>query len=408
MALVALGDDPEYCQTRLGDPQPDAPQQLGVDVVTDRAGPQHASTEPRSLEPVKPGFGMADAACQPGVTWSCRGTGPAMSSMSRAEQVPGAEAETPRQVPKRGWLQIAKRAWKEAKTDQVPLISAGVAFYAFLSIFPALIALVLLYGLVADPQQAKQQIDSFSAGMPPTARDLVVKQVEQLTSTSSSGLGIGLIISILAAMWGASNGTGHMITAINIAYDEDETRGFVKRKALALLLTLGAIVFVVLALALVALFPVVIKALGLPSAFQVIAQVIRWLGLVVVMAIALAVMYRWAPDRDAPKFRWASVGAVIATVLWVIASIGFSLYVGNFGSYGKTYGSLAGVVVLLMWLWITCYAVLLGAEANAEAEQQTARDTTKGPEQPMGQRGAVKADSPPGDVQTPPQPSRPG
>jgi len=186
------------------------------------------------------------------------------------------------------------------------------------------------------------------------------------------------------------------MTAINAAYDEDETRGFVKRKALALALTLGAVLFFVVTLGLVAALPAVLGAIGLSSGVVILVQVVRWLMLVGVVTVALAVLYRYAADRDSPRMTWVSVGAVIATVLWVLASIGFSLYVENFGSYGETYGALAGVVVLLLWLWITCYAVLLGAEANAEAEQQTARDTTIGRERPMGQRRAVKADTPPG------------
>jgi membrane protein len=278
----------------------------------------------------------------------------------------------------------------------VPLLAAGVAFFAFLSIFPALVALVMLYGLVADPQQAAQQIESFTSALPAEARELLTGQLETLTSTSEQSLGIGLVVAVAAALWSASGGVGQMITAVNAAYDEDETRGFVRRKLLALAITIGSIVFVVLALGLVALLPVVIKALGLPPAVEVGVQVLRWVGLVVVVTVALALMYRLAPDRDAPKMRWVSVGAVIATVLWVLASVGFSLYVTYFGSYGKTYGALAGVVILLLWLWITSYAVLLGAEANAEAEQQTGRDTTRGPAEPRGRRGAVKADSPPG------------
>ena len=315
---------------------------------------------------------------------------------SESRAVPGADARRPSEVPRQGWLQIAKRAWAEAKADQVPLLAAGVAFFAFLSLFPALVALVMLYGLVADPQQVQRQIESFASALPSDAQTLLRDQMEALTSTSQQSLGVGLVIALAAALWSASGGVGQMMTAINTAYDEEETRGFVKRKALALLLTLGAIVFVVLALGLVAVLPAVLDALGLPPALRVGVEVLRWVGLVVVVSVALAVLYRLAPDRDAPKFRWVSVGAVIATLLWVIASVGFSLYVDNFGSYGKTYGALAGVVVLLLWLWITSYAVLLGAEANAEAEQQTGRDTTRGAEQPMGQRGAVKADSPPG------------
>ena len=309
-----------------------------------------------------------------------------------AAGVPGGTAD-----PRRGWFQILKRAWKEAKADQVPLIAAGVAFYAFLAIFPAIIAAVLLYGLLADPSQVASQVDQIGKALPSSAQSLLSDQLTSLTSTSQQSLGIGLVIALAGALWSASGGMGNLITAVNIGYDEEEDRGFVRRKGLSLVMTLGAIVFVVVAIALVAVLPAVLNALGLPPVLRVGVEVVRWLGLVVAMMAALGVLYRVAPDRDAPKLRWVSVGAVTATVLWVIASAGFSLYVDRFSSYGKTYGSLAGVVVLLLWLWITAYVVLLGAEMNAEAEQQTGRDTTRGDPQPMGERGAVKADSLPGD-----------
>ncbi len=241
------------------------------------------------------------------------------------------------------------------------------------------------------------QVDQVGKALPSSAQSLLSDQLTSLTSTSQQSLGIGLVIALAGALWSASGGMGNLITAVNIGYDEEEDRGFVKRKGLSLVMTLGAIVFVVVAIALVAVLPAVLNALGLPPVLRVGVEVVRWLGLVVAMMAALGVLYRVAPDRDAPKLRWVSVGAVTATVLWVIASAGFSLYVDRFSSYGKTYGSLAGVVVLLLWLWITAYVVLLGAEMNAEAEQQTGRDTTRGDPQPMGERGAVKADSLPGD-----------
>lgn len=319
-----------------------------------------------------------------------------------ASDVPGSDAEKPSDIPAKGWFQVLRRAWQEAKADQVPLIAAGVAFYAFLAIFPAIIAAVLLYGLLADPSQVASQVDQIGKALPSSAQSLLSEQMKSLTSTDQQSLGLGLIIALMGALWSAAGGMGNMVTAVNITYDENDDRGFVKRKGLSLLLTLGAILFVVVAVALVAVLPAVLSSLGLPSWLQVVVQAVRWLGLVGAMMLALAVLYRVGPDRDAPKMRWVSVGAVTATVIWVIASIGFSLYVDNFSSYGKTYGSLAGVVVLLLWLWITTYVVLLGAEMNAEAEQQTARDTTKGPEQPMGERGAVKADSMPGGEPSPP------
>ncbi len=320
-----------------------------------------------------------------------------MSTQTLQDRVPGADADKPTEIPRRGWWQVVRRAWREAKSDQVPLLAAGVAFYSFLALFPAMIAAVMLYGLVRDPADVQRQVDELSATLPSDAASLLTTQLEALTTTSSSSLGLGLIISLVLALWSASGGVGNVMTAVNLAYDEEETRGFVKRKALALGLTLGAIVFVVVAVGMVAVAPAVLDNLVGAGPLRWALEVARWLGLLVAMSVALGVLYKLAPDRDAPKFRWVSIGSVVATVLWLLASLGFSLYVDNFGSYNKTYGALAGVVVLLLWLWLTMYVVLLGAEVNAEAEQQTAEDTTVGPERPMGQRGAVKADSPPGD-----------
>ena len=273
------------------------------------------------------------------------------------------------------------------------MLSAGVAFYAFLSIFPALIAAVMTWGLVADPAQMREQVEGLTGALPASSRKLILAQIDNVASTSTSSLGIGLVVTLALALWSASGGVSNLMTAINLAYDEEDNRGFIKKKLLALGLTLAAIVFMLLALGLVAVVPAIFSAIGIPTAWLVIFQVLRWVLVVVLVGAALAVLYRLAPDRDAPQMKWVSIGAVVATVLWVIASLAFSLYVSNFGSYDKTYGTLAAVVVLLMWLWITSYAVLLGAEINAESEQQTAKDTTTGPAMPLGQRNAVKADS---------------
>ncbi|MBA2699290.1 MAG: YihY/virulence factor BrkB family protein [Nocardioidaceae bacterium] len=308
-------------------------------------------------------------------------------------EVPGSDATTPRAIPARGWWQVTKRAWAEAKTDQVPLLAAGVAFFGFLSLFPAIIAAVMTYGLVANPRQIRDQISGVTDAMPKDARSLVMGQIDTITSTPQQSLGIGVVVALALALWSASGGVGNLISAVNLAYDEEETRGFVRRKALALGMTLGAIIFALVAIGLVAVAPAVFDALGLSTAGRLIAEVVRWVLLLALVMAALAVVFRVAPDRDAPKFAWVTIGAIIATVIWLIASLGFSFYVDNFGSYSKTYGSLAAVVVMLLWLWITCYIVLLGAEINAESEAQTVEDTTKGPAKPLGDRGAVKADS---------------
>jgi membrane protein len=304
----------------------------------------------------------------------------------------GQEAQTPVQIPAGGWWQVIRRAVKESSADHVPMLAGGVAFFAFLAVFPALIAAVTLYGLIADPAEVARQVESLAGALPQETRPLIADQLNSVVSGSDSALGVGLVVSLLAALWSASSGTGNLVQAVNLAYDEDETRGFLKLRALALLLTLGAIVFVLVTLTLVAVVPAVLDALPLGTAGRVIAQVVRWLLLVAVVIGALAVVYRVAPDRDAPRFRWVSVGALVAAVLWLIGSGAFSLYVNNFGSYNKTYGALAGVVVLMLWLYLTSYIVLLGAEINAESERQTRQDTTRGEPRPMGERKAVAAD----------------
>lgn len=307
--------------------------------------------------------------------------------------LPGSDADTPAELGKQGWKMVVKRAWKETKDDNVPLLAAGVAFYAFLALFPGIIAMVTLYGLVADPVTVQEQIEGIARALPPESAALIADQLREITSTDSSSLGVGLVVSLLAALFSASGGVQNMMKAINLAYDEQETRGFVKLRGTALLLTLGAVVFLVVSVGLVAVTPVVLDRLPLGIVGEALGHVARWVALVVFAVVALAVLYRFAPDRDNAKLVWVGVGSIAATLLWVVGSAGFSLYVSNFGKYGKTYGTLAGVVVLLLWLFLTSYIVLFGAEVNAEAERQTARDTTQGPQEPMGERREVAADS---------------
>jgi membrane protein len=305
---------------------------------------------------------------------------------------PGHEAETPVQIPARGWWQVTRRAFKESSDDNVSILAGGVAFFAFLAIFPAIIAAITLYGLIADPADVARQIESLSGMLPKETQPLIADQLNSVVQSSGGALGFSLIISLLAAIWSASSGTGNLLKAINIAYDEDESRGFLKVRGLALALTLGAIVFMLLTLALVAVVPVVLNVLPLGPVGTVLAQVLRWVLLVALVVAALAVTYRVAPDRDQPRFSWVTTGSLVATVLWIVGSIAFSLYVNNFGSYNKTYGAIAGVVVLMLWLYLTSYIVLLGAEINAESERQTRADTTRGASAPMGERGAAAAD----------------
>ena len=318
------------------------------------------------------------------------------------EELPGLHADRPTKIPWAGWKQILKRAWAEHKADNMPIIAGGVAFFGFLAIFPALIATISIYGLVSTPEDVTRQIEELSAQLPREAEELLEAQLKAIVENSGGALSIGLVISILAALFSASGGVNNLVTAINLAYDEVEARGAIKLRLLSIGLTLGAIVFVLLTFSLVAIVPSVIEALPLGIVGTILAQVVRWGALLAVFTGSLAVLYRVAPDRDAPQLRWVSLGSVIVTVIWVVVSVGFSIYVDNFGSYDKTYGAIAGVIVLMLWLYLTCFLVLLGAEINSESEHQTAHDTTEGPPQPMGKRNATMAD----ELADPPVPSK--
>ncbi|MFL6104041.1 MAG: YihY/virulence factor BrkB family protein [Actinomycetes bacterium] len=302
----------------------------------------------------------------------------------------GHQADSPQQIPPKGWKAIAKRTAKEVKADQVPLLSAGVAFYALLSLFPAIIAGVSIYGLVADPQTVRDQIANLTKLLSPETADLVGKQLTEVTSGAGGALGLATVIGILTALWSASSGMKALVTGVNLAYDETETRKFVKLRGLALLLTLGAMLLLTVAGATIAGFPPI--ADNLPVALQWVVSILRFVVLAVLLILGLAALYRYAPNRDKPKWTWVSWGSMVATVLWILASIGFSIYVNSFGNYNKTYGALAGIIILMFWLYLTAVIVLVGAELNTEMELQTARDTTKGPEQPMGERGGHAAD----------------
>jgi membrane protein len=308
-------------------------------------------------------------------------------------KVAGSQAESPTEIPARGWRQILTRAFRESQKDNIPLLAAGVAFYGFLAVFPALIALVTIVGLVADPRTITQQVASFTAGMPAATQQLISEQLNAITSSSGGALTAGLVVSLLGALWSASGGVSSLMTATNVAYEETETRGFLKLRGTALLLTFGTVIFLIIALALIAVAPVVLNAVPLGPLGTVLAQVVRWVILVALIVIGLGVLYRVGPDRDPPKFRWVTVGSVVAAVLWLLGSVGLSLYVNYFGNYNKTYGALAGVIVLMLWFFLSSYLVLLGAEINSEAEYQTERDSTIGEPKPMGQRGAVVADT---------------
>jgi membrane protein len=314
-------------------------------------------------------------------------------SPSKSAADRGRDADSPMEIPATGWKDIVARVKVEAKEDDVTLMAAGVAFYSLMALVPGLVALISIYGLVAKPSDVKDQITSTLSAAPREVRDLVTAQLESIVSSAGGGAVLGLIIGTILALWSASSGVGHLLDAVNRAYDEKETRGFVKLKLISLALTIGAIVFIVIAFAVIALLPSLLAKTGLGTAGRVIIGLLRWVLLLAGMTVGVGVIYRYGPDRDAARWKWVSVGAIVAAVMWVAGSILFSIYTANFGKYNETYGSLGAVVVLLLWLLLTALAVIVGAEINCEVERQTAKDSTEGAPEPMGSRNAFAADT---------------
>ena len=319
---------------------------------------------------------------------------------------PGVRAARPTDIPAAGWKQVLVRTKEQIKADRVGLMAGGVAFYAMLALVPALIAAVTLWGLVSDPAQVQQQVDSFAAQLPASATELVTEQVTRIASGSSSALGWTLVVSLLAALWSASSGTKGLMNAVNAAYDEPETRGFLKERGIAIGLTVGAIFFGLVLVGLIAVVPAVLGVVGLGAAAEYAIAWGRWPLLALALMAGLAVIYRFAPDRDHAQWTWLTPGATVAVTLWLAASVAFAWYVGSFGSYNETYGTMAGVIVLMLWLFLSAFAILVGAELNAEAERQTRHDTTVGTPRPVGQRGAHAADVDP-DADTRDEPGTP-
>ena len=305
----------------------------------------------------------------------------------------GRTADKPGDIPKPGWRDILKRVQQDLSANNVGLISAGVAFYALLALFPALGALVMLYGILADPTNVAHLLDMMSAFIPKEAADIIGQQLASLTAKPPSGLGIAGLVGLALALWSARQGITSLMTALNVCYEERERRSYIQQTLVALGLTLTLILEVIAALFLIAALPAVLALLPIGPMGKLLGDILRWPLLALLALFGLAVVYRYGPSRDHPKWRWVSPGAAAAMILWLAASALFGLYVGTIGSYDKTYGSLGGVIVLLMWFYISTYIVLLGAELNAEMEHQTARDTTVGAPKPLGARQAHMADT---------------
>ncbi len=323
-----------------------------------------------------------------------------MSSASRQvidssdrEHGRGRFASRPSEIPARGWKDILLRIWNNIGEDRVMLVAAGVTFYCLLAIFPAIAALVAIYGFFMDPASISSQVDKLSGVMPDGALEVIRNQMNQVASQGSSKLGVAFIVGLLISLWSANAGIKSIFDALNLVYNEEEKRGLIRLNLISLAFTVAAILFVLVAIACIAALPAVFSTSQLQGPIAMIARIVRWPILFVLVAIGLAVVYRIGPSRREPQWRWITWGSAFASIAWIAVSIGFSWYAANFGSYNKTYGSLAAIVVFMTWLWLSTAIVLIGAQIDAEAEHQTVRDTTTGGGKPMGERGARMADT---------------
>ncbi|WP_339948505.1 YihY/virulence factor BrkB family protein [uncultured Albimonas sp.] len=314
------------------------------------------------------------------------------SAASPAER--GHHAERPGRIPGPGWREVLGRVWRALNTDHVGLIAAGVAFYGLLALFPAITASMALGGLVLDPPRVTEQLQTFAGVLPQEAAEIVLGQARDVAG-AQRGLGLAAILGIGLALWSASRGVASLVEGLNVAYGERETRGFFKRTAIVLALTVCMIFGLIAGLGAALVLPTIFAIVDLGVTAEILLRGARWLLLMGMTILGLSILYRFGPNRRGAKWRWLTPGSIAACGLWLAASIGFSAYVSNFGSYNESFGALAGVVILLMWLWLSAFAVLIGAALNAEAEQQTRVDTTAGAPRPMGERGAHVADTPP-------------
>ncbi|WP_373056562.1 YihY/virulence factor BrkB family protein [Zunongwangia sp. H14] len=280
----------------------------------------------------------------------------------------------PLNIPVSGWKKILLHVKEEISNDSVDIVSAGVTFYAFLAIFPAIMALISIYGLTTDPHQIEAQLSQISAMMPKEAFHLLQKRVENFISKSPNSLGWGTVIGILFSIWSANKGTKSLFKGIDIAYDTIDDHGFFKQLLLATIFTIGGTVLIILCMTLIIGFPAYIQNIGLPESIEHLISWLRWPVLSLIVAFFLCLIYQYAPARKRPRMKWVVIGAVLATALWLIASWGFSFYVRHYSSYGEVYGSVSAVVILLLWLFITNFIVLLGAELNSEIMDYVQKD----------------------------------
>lgn len=309
------------------------------------------------------------------------------------DEAHGRFAESPSEIPAKGWKDVLWRVYSEVMADRVTLIAAGATYYIVLSIFPGMGVLVSVYGLLSDPADIARQMSFLRDILPPGSFDLLQPQLQALASKGQSQLSFAFLVSLLLALWSATAGVKALFDAMNVAYGETEKRSFIRLNLQALGFTLGAVAVAILLVVVVGLVPLLLQLLYLDRASETLAKLGRWPFVLLLTASATIVLYRYGPSREDAKLRWLTWGAAFSTMAWAATTTLFSIYLLNFASYDATYGTLGALVAFMVWIWLSITILIVGAELNAELEHQTTCDSTTGPALPMGSRGAVMADT---------------
>lgn len=325
--------------------------------------------------------------------WPSRANGledRAQAEILKRETGRGRHARSPGQIPAAGWRDIVWRTWSEFNSDRITTVAGGVTFFGILALFPGLAAFVSLYGLFADIHDAQKQIMALAGVAPRDAVVFIGEQMIRIAAQRPSNLSITFVVSLLLSLWSANSGMKAFINGLNIAYDETEKRSFILLTLQSLAFTLAGLVFVLVCVAGVVALPLMLPFL---DAAGPLLSLLRWPVLLVMTMLALAVVYRYGPSREHPRWRWVSWGSVTAALLWLIASFAYSWYLANMAHYDKAYGPFGAAAGAMTWMWISVIIVMIGAELNSEIEHQTTVDSTTGAPEPMGKRGAAMADT---------------
>ena len=301
----------------------------------------------------------------------------------------GRNATAPWYIPARGWKDILWRTYRQTSEDRLLAVAAGVVFYGLLALFPAITAVVSLYGLFANPATINDHLTFATGILPASGVDIIHEQIVRLTAKSNTKLGFAFISGLVIALWSANAGMKAMIDALNVVYEEKEKRGFIRLNLISLAFTLGMIMLALLASGAVIILPLILTDLGLAQVTDVLFRYARWPILLAVVIFGLATIYRFGPSRRRARWQWLSIGALVAAAAWIITSAFLSWYLATYAHYDMTYGSLGTGIGLMMWMWVSAIVVLLGAQLNSEIEHQTATDSTVEGDRPLGERGAV-------------------